>query len=177
VDLQEVKGNIMDTKKNFYWTNLEKQEANPEEIESKADHKEVHMEEAVKPPVRALKKQHGDQSLALGRRWKPKKRTQVNGGCWKKLAGTCRGMTRCAIPAWCKGHASVIKDRARTVLQQEPLQEERTRKLAMEQGTETLRSNYVWERIGQPATASDGAEDSSYDWKAWEMLMRPSGRP
>jgi hypothetical protein len=40
VDLQGVKGDIMDTK-NFYNAYPEKHEANPEEIESEAEHGEV----------------------------------------------------------------------------------------------------------------------------------------
>jgi hypothetical protein len=40
---------------------------------------------------------------------KPKKQTQDNGGSQKKLAITCRGMTRCAGLARRKGHG---KDKA-----------------------------------------------------------------
>jgi hypothetical protein len=56
-------------------------------------HEEVPMEEAAGKPVGALKKQHGDQNLAIGCRQKPKKRIQGNGGSWKKSAAARRGLT------------------------------------------------------------------------------------
>jgi hypothetical protein len=46
-----------------------------------------------------------DQHLAVRRRLRQKKDTQGVGGSWKKLVAACRWMTRCAIPAWHKGHS------------------------------------------------------------------------
>jgi hypothetical protein len=53
----------------------EMMDANPEETK----------EEAAAKPVRALKKRHRGRNLAVGRRGKPKERTQGNGGCQKEL--------------------------------------------------------------------------------------------
>jgi hypothetical protein len=61
-------------------------EANPEEIESKADHEEVPKEEAAMETFGALKERYGDRHLAIGCRRKPKKWTQGSGGSRKKLA-------------------------------------------------------------------------------------------
>jgi hypothetical protein len=46
------------------------------ESEAVVKHEEVSMEQAAVKPVRGLKKRHGDWHLAVGRRWKPKKRIQ-----------------------------------------------------------------------------------------------------
>jgi hypothetical protein len=61
----------------------------------------------------SLKRWHVDRYLAVGRRQKPKKRTQDNGGSRKKLATACRGMMHHAIPAWCK-RQGCIKNPERT---------------------------------------------------------------
>jgi hypothetical protein len=66
-------------------------------------HGEVRKEEVAVKYVRALKKRHGDRNLAVGRHRLQKKRTQGDGGSQKKLAATCRVMTRRAIPAWRQG--------------------------------------------------------------------------
>jgi hypothetical protein len=88
----------------------------------------------------ALKKQHGDQHLAVRCCWKPKKRTQGNGGTYKKLTAACRGLTHRAIPAWCKGH---LRDKARTRLCQEPrrtdIQEETSGETGRHQWNKGLR--------------------------------------
>jgi hypothetical protein len=57
------------------------------ESEAVAEHKEVPKEQAAVKPVRSLKKRHGDRHLAVGRRRKPKKRTQ----------GTCTTPARDSI--------------------------------------------------------------------------------
>jgi hypothetical protein len=46
------------------------------ESEAVAEHEEVPKEQDAVKPVRALKKLHGDRHLAVGRRRKPKKRSQ-----------------------------------------------------------------------------------------------------
>jgi hypothetical protein len=63
-------------------------EAIPEEMKSVAV-----QEDAAVGTGRALNKRHGDRNLAVGRRGKPKERTQGNGGSRKKLAAARRGMT------------------------------------------------------------------------------------
>jgi hypothetical protein len=73
-------------------------EANPERKKSVAVHEKVLKEEV------ALKKQHGNWHLAIGPSEKLKEWTQGDGGSWKKLAVTCRRMTRHAIPTWREGH-------------------------------------------------------------------------
>jgi hypothetical protein len=92
---------------------LEKMEANLGEMQSVAVHEEVPKEE-VAVIIVALKERHGDRHLDLGRRQKPKKRTQDHGGSWKKLAAACRRMARRAIPARLKGHCyqGQAKDKA-----------------------------------------------------------------
>jgi hypothetical protein len=90
-------------------------EANPEEKEIIAEQQQVPKEKASVKTVRTLKKQHGDWHLAVGRHRKPKKRTRSNGESWKKLAATCRGMTHCAIPAWCKRHCCQVQGKNKTV--------------------------------------------------------------
>jgi hypothetical protein len=79
-------------------------EANPEENEAMAKHKEVPKEEAALEIIGALKDRYGDRHLAVGRRRQPKKRTQGDGGSRKKLATACRQMTRLAGRARHKGH-------------------------------------------------------------------------
>jgi hypothetical protein len=69
-----------------------------------AEHEEVPKVEAAVETIRALKKQHGDQHLAVRHCGQPKKWRQSSGASWKKLAAACRGMTRRAILAQCKGH-------------------------------------------------------------------------
>jgi hypothetical protein len=71
-------------------------EANPEETESEAEHQEVSKQEATMETYGALKKQYGDQNLAVRRRGQPKKRIQGNGVPRKKLAAAYKWITRCA---------------------------------------------------------------------------------
>jgi hypothetical protein len=61
-------------------------EANPEEIESKAEHEDVPKEEAAVETFGALKERYRDQPLAVRHHSELKKRTQGSGGSWKKLA-------------------------------------------------------------------------------------------
>jgi hypothetical protein len=75
-------------------------EANLEEMESESEHQEVPNEEAAVETVGTLEDRH----LAVGRHRKPKKRNQGDSGSRKKLAAAYRRMTRCAVPAQCKGH-------------------------------------------------------------------------
>jgi hypothetical protein len=67
-------------------------------------HEEVPTEGAIVKIVRALKEQYGDCHLAIGRHQQLKKQNQGDGGSWKKLVATHRGMTHHVIPALCKGH-------------------------------------------------------------------------
>jgi hypothetical protein len=83
---------------------LESKEPASLQIESEAEHEEVPKQEAAVKPVRALKKWHGDQNLALGSHQKLKKRTQGSGGSQKKIYATCTGMTNHAGVAGCKRH-------------------------------------------------------------------------
>lgn len=54
--------------------------------------------------VTALMTQYEDQHLAVMHRGQPKKRTQGNGGSWKKMAAARRGMTH---------HAGVVRRKGR----------------------------------------------------------------
>lgn len=51
------------------------------------------------------KDRHGDRHLAIGCCWWLKKWTQGDGGSGQKLAAACGWLTRCAIPACCKGRS------------------------------------------------------------------------
>jgi hypothetical protein len=82
---------------------LESKEPTSEEMKSETEH-EVPKEDAIGETFGALKEWFRDRHLAVMRCSQLKKWTQGNGGSWKKLATTCRGMTRCAIPAWRTGH-------------------------------------------------------------------------
>jgi hypothetical protein len=79
-------------------------EANPEEIESEAEHQEAPKEEAAVETFGALKERYGEQHLAIRHCGQLKKWTQGSDGSQKKLATACRGMTCHAIPAQHKGH-------------------------------------------------------------------------
>jgi exopolyphosphatase/pppGpp-phosphohydrolase len=78
--------------------------ANPDELKSVEVHEEVPKEEATVETFRALKEWYEDRHLAIRCRCQTNKQTQGSGGSWKKLAATCRGMTRHALPAQHKGH-------------------------------------------------------------------------
>jgi hypothetical protein len=59
---------------------LESKESTSRQINYKSEHPEVPKEEAVVDTFQSLKKQHGDQHLAVGRREKLKEQTQSKGG-------------------------------------------------------------------------------------------------
>jgi hypothetical protein len=84
----------------------EAMEACPEEMKSVVEHQEVPKKEAGvdMEMIRTLKEWYGDQHLAIVRCQQLKKQTQGDGGFWKKLANSHRGMTLHAIPASRKGH-------------------------------------------------------------------------
>jgi hypothetical protein len=61
-------------------------EANPEEIEFKAEREEIPKEEAAVETFGTLKERYEDCHLAVRCCSQPKKRNQVSGGCRKKFA-------------------------------------------------------------------------------------------
>jgi hypothetical protein len=85
-------------------------EAIPEEFGSESAQEEVPKEEAAGKSFGALKKQHGDWNLAVGRRQNPKERTQDNGGSRKNLALAYRGTIRRTGVARRKGHGRQEQD-------------------------------------------------------------------
>jgi hypothetical protein len=68
--------------------------ANPEEIESETDHREVPKEDAVVKPVAGLRKRHRGWNLAAGRRGEPKELNRGDCGSRRKLAAACRKVSR-----------------------------------------------------------------------------------
>jgi hypothetical protein len=87
----------------------ESKETTPLEVGSVAVHVDVSKEEATVESFGALKKWHMDRHLARRHHEELKRRTQCDGGSWKKLAATCGGMTHCPIPSPCKGQSSVTR--------------------------------------------------------------------
>jgi hypothetical protein len=79
-----------------------RKEADSVELESIAMHREVLMKDAAVKPVKGRKKRYRGQHLAAERRREPKELTQGDCGSWRKLAATCRKVSRCAAVAWCK---------------------------------------------------------------------------
>jgi hypothetical protein len=73
-------------------------EANPEEMQCEAVHREVPKEDATVETGRTPNKRHRGRHLAAERRHKPKD------GSWRKLAATRRGTTHRAGVARHKGH-------------------------------------------------------------------------
>jgi hypothetical protein len=90
-------------------------EANPEERKTVVEQQEALKVEAAVKTFGALKKRHGDRHLAIGRRRKPKKRTQGDGWSRKKLVTASRLMTRRAIPALHKRHCRQEQGKDKTV--------------------------------------------------------------
>jgi hypothetical protein len=82
---------------------LESKKPTSVKIEPAVVHEEVPKEDAPVKTTRALKKRNGDRHLDVMHRRQLQKRTQGDGGSWKKLAAACRWMTPCAIPAHHKG--------------------------------------------------------------------------
>jgi hypothetical protein len=69
-------------------------EANPEEMESEWEHREVPKEDAVVKTVEGRKKGHRIRKQAAGRCGEPKEPTRVDCGSRRKLAAACRKMSR-----------------------------------------------------------------------------------
>jgi hypothetical protein len=106
------------------------------EIKSVAEHQEVSKEESSVEAIGAPGDRYGDRHLVVGRRRQPKKRTQGDGGSRKKPAAVRSRVNRHAFPARRKGLGQ--KDRhsrkkegksgPRTVLYEEPLKDERSKR-------------------------------------------------
>jgi hypothetical protein len=126
-------------------TCLDKMEAKAGELQSVAVHQEVPKEEAAVKPIRALKKRYGERHLAVGRREKPKERTQGKGGVPEETGCRRRGKTRRAGVAQLKGHClqGQCKDKDVEGTRKGRMFGSRLRKTVMAQGTETSRSTYV----------------------------------
>jgi hypothetical protein len=79
----------------------EKMKANPEEMKSVTVREKVLKEEVAVKTTRALKEWYEDLHLVVGRRRRPKKQTQSNGGFLKKLVAARRGLIprRCSCTA------------------------------------------------------------------------------
>jgi hypothetical protein len=73
-------------------------EANPERMQSEAEHQKVPKEQAAVKPVGGLRKRHRSQNLAAERRQKPKERTRVNCASQKKSAAA--GMKTTVMQNW-----------------------------------------------------------------------------
>jgi hypothetical protein len=97
--------------------NREATETNAEEMKPVTVHEDVPDEEAAEKSSGALKKRHKRRHVGVGRRGKPKERTQGKCGSRRTLAAARRGMT----PPW-------RRDTAGTTLQEESEKVERTRK-------------------------------------------------
>jgi hypothetical protein len=76
--------------------------ANPEEMKSESEHRKVPKEDAVGKPVKGPKKRHRGRKLAAGRHGEPKELTRGDCGYGRKLAATCRKVSRRARVAWRK---------------------------------------------------------------------------
>jgi hypothetical protein len=87
-DRKEIKARQEET-----WVCLEKWEANPKELETVAEFREVPKEETEVETIESLEDQYGDRHLALGCLRKPKKRMQGDGGSPQKTAVARRRLT------------------------------------------------------------------------------------
>jgi hypothetical protein len=94
---------------------LESNEPTSVETESVAEHQEVPKEAPAVKTARPLEKHYEDQHLVVGRREKPKKRTQGDSGSRKKLVTACRGMTRRTVLSRRKGHCRQGQGKDKTV--------------------------------------------------------------
>jgi hypothetical protein len=65
-------------------------------------HQQVPMEDAIVKPIGGRKKWHRGRHLAAGCRREPKELTRGDCGSQRKLAATCRKVSRHARVAWCK---------------------------------------------------------------------------
>jgi hypothetical protein len=75
------------------------QETTEARLESESEHREVPNEDAVVKPVGGLKKRYRGWKQAAGRRGEPKELIRGDCGSRKKLAATCRKVSRCATVA------------------------------------------------------------------------------
>jgi hypothetical protein len=82
----------------------EQMEANPEEIESEAEHEKFPKEQAAMKPVGGLMKRHRGRNLVAERLQKPKEMTWGDCGSLKQLAAVGMRTTRRAEVAWRKGN-------------------------------------------------------------------------
>jgi hypothetical protein len=74
--------------------------ANPEEMESVMEHREVPNEEVAVKSSATIKRRHRGWKPAAGRRGKPKKMTRGDGGSGRKSAASCRRKSHRAKIAW-----------------------------------------------------------------------------
>jgi hypothetical protein len=66
-------------------------------------HQEIPNEEAEVETVGALEDRNWDRHLAVRRHGRQEKRTEGDGGFRQSLAADRGRLTRCAVPALCKG--------------------------------------------------------------------------
>jgi hypothetical protein len=85
-------------------TCLESKEANPEDMESEVERREVPTEEAAVKSSGTMKKGQRGRHLAAGRRGEPKELTRGDCGSQRKLAAACRKVSRGAAVARGKGN-------------------------------------------------------------------------
>jgi hypothetical protein len=83
---------------------LGSKELNPEEMESESEHREVPTEEAAGKSAGTMKKRHRGRHLDAGRLVEPKELTRGDCGSRRKLAATCRKVSRRAAVARRKGN-------------------------------------------------------------------------
>jgi hypothetical protein len=83
---------------------MHSEELNLEDMESEVDHREVPTKETAVKFSGTMKKQHRGQHLAAGQCGEPKQLTRGDCGSWRKLAATCRKVSRHAAVAQCKGN-------------------------------------------------------------------------
>jgi hypothetical protein len=126
---------------------LESKEPTSVETESVAEHQEVPKEEAAVKTARALLKRHGDRHLDVGRREKPRKRTQGDGGYRKKFVAACRGMTRRAITARRKGHCCQGQGKDKAVPRTQKGRKFGTRRRAKLEGISGIRNQGFEEQL------------------------------
>jgi hypothetical protein len=79
-------------------------ETSLKEMKAVVKHQEVPMEEAAVKSSGTMKRRHRGQHLAAGRHGEPKELTQGECGSWRKLAATCRKVSRHAAVEQRKGN-------------------------------------------------------------------------
>jgi hypothetical protein len=85
---------------------LHSKELNPEDMESEVEHREVPMEEAAVKSLGTMKERKRGRHLAAGRHRESKEMTQGDCGSQRKLAATCRKVSRYAEVAQREGQTS-----------------------------------------------------------------------